>query len=152
MSTYSIPLFTLKMVRSSKVSYQIPSVGNHTLAAMVLREVLQDRPTEHLCALMVDNQHHNLGVVMLAQGGVSGLHIKARDVLVPCLVHRASAFILSHNHPSGDVSPSEEDMVFTTTCAKMGKELGCPMLDHIIISSGINRGDFYSFMDRGVMP
>lgn len=148
----TIPIFTLRVVREPSVRYAYPTVGNHTAASAALQAVLQDRATEHLCALMLDGKHNNLGVAMVAQGGIHGLHVQVRDVLTPVLLHRAAAFILAHNHPSGDTEPSPEDMAFTQSCYKLAKELGCPMLDHIIISSGINRGESYSFMDHGRMP
>jgi DNA repair protein RadC len=139
-STYNyLPVFTLKAVREKSIKY-CPKVGTPNQAAAILRAYLRDKDCEHLVVLMVDNQNNYLGLAVAAKGGISGLYISPREVMKHCIIHRAHAFILGHNHPSGSTEPSVEDLEFTARVAEAGKIMGCPLLDHIIISSGLAEG------------
>ena len=140
MNTYNyLPVFTLKAVREKSIKYA-PKVRAPDQAAAILRAYLRDKDCEHLVVLMVDGQHNYLGLAVAAKGGISGLHISPREVFKHAIVHRAHAIILGHNHPSGDPTPSAEDLEFTERVAQAGKLMGCPLLDHIIISSGLQEG------------
>ena len=139
-STYNyLPVFTLKAVREKSIKYY-PKVGTPNAAAAILRAYLRDKDAEHLVVLMVDNQHNYLGLAVAAKGGISGMYITPRECLKHCLIHRAHAFILGHNHPSGSMEPSADDLTFTDKIAEACKIMGCPLLDHIIISSGLQEG------------
>jgi DNA repair protein RadC len=133
----TLPLYTLKLVRARNVRYQVPKVPDQGHALSVLRTYLWDKESEHLLVLMLDGHHNFLGLTLAAQGGIHGLHVGVRDVFKGALVHQASAIILAHNHPSGDPTPSQEDLSFTRRCVEVGILMGCPVLDHIIVSSGI---------------
>ena len=79
-----------------------------------------------------------LGVFLLAKGGGSMVSLSSRDVFVPMLRASASAIILVHNHPSGDPTPSPEDLRFTRTIADAANVLGIAFVDHIIVArSGV---------------
>src|SRR5271154_3779327 len=140
MNTYNyLPVFTLKAVREKSIRYT-PKVRAPDQAAAILRAYLRDKDCEHLVVLMVDGQHNYLGLAVAAKGGISGLYISPREVFKHAIVHRAHAIILGHNHPSGDPTPSPEDLEFTERVARAGNMMGCPLLDHIIISSGLQEG------------
>lgn len=138
-----LPMYTLKVVRARGVKYPIATCPDHLTAVRILQSYLWEKDCEHLVIIMLDGQHNLLGMSQVAQGGIHGLHIAVRDVFKTALVHNAHAIILSHNHPSGDTTPSPEDRLFTARCVEVGTTLGCPILDHIIISSGIKPG-YYS--------
>ena len=63
---------------------------------------------------------------------------------------RASAFILAHNHPSGNVTPSPEDIAFTVKMKAGAELIGIPLIDHVIISSGLRPGAM-SFLNNGLL-
>ena len=73
--------------------------------------------------------------------------MSARDVLRIALREAASAFVLVHNHPSGDPTPSDEDVAFTRAVADSGVIVGTPMLDHVIIA----RRRSSSLLELGVL-
>jgi len=74
---------------------------------------------------------------IIAIGGLNIDFALPRDILSPALEYRASAFILIHNHPSGDPEPSKDDIKFTKKVKKASELLGIPFLDHIIIGKNM---------------
>lgn len=139
------PIFTLKMIRnrSVKVAHK---VSDQSMAARVLMSYFATVPNEQLVCLFLDGNHNLLGLSVVATGGISGLHIRPRDIFQYALIARASGIILSHNHPSSSLEPSQEDITFNDKVKEIGEALGCPLLDHIIVSSGIHKG-YRSFME-----
>ncbi|MEO6418663.1 MAG: DNA repair protein RadC [Polyangiaceae bacterium] len=102
---------------------------------------------EELWALAVDARHHLKCARKVASGGLHGIHVAARDPLRIMLREGASAFILVHNHPSGDPAPSPEDITFTERIAEAGDVVGTPLLDHVIIG----RPNHTSMLDCGFL-
>ena len=70
-----------------------------------------------------------------------------REVLQPAIVHSALAFILVHNHPSGSLDPSRDDVEFTRTMARAGELIGINLYDHLIVS----RRGYVSLKERGLL-
>jgi DNA repair protein RadC len=73
--------------------------------------------------------------------------VSARDPLRIALREGASAFVLVHNHPSGDPSPSDEDVTFTRDVAAAGAMVGTPLVDHVVVAADGHR----SLLDLGVL-
>jgi DNA repair protein RadC len=74
--------------------------------------------------------------LLLAKGGVAGLCITPRDVFTPLVRLSAAFVVLVHNHPSGDPSASDQDILFTREVARAGHVLGIELVDHIIVAEG----------------
>jgi DNA repair protein RadC len=89
---------------------------------------------EELWALTLDGRHGLRAARRVASGGIHGLHVGVRDVLRVVLKEAASAFLLVHNHPSGEPTPSDEDVAFTRAISRGGETVGTPLLDHIIVA------------------
>jgi DNA repair protein RadC len=83
----------------------------------------------------------------VAVGGLHGLSVRPRDPLRLALRDGGSAFVLVHNHPSGDPTPSTEDLRFTRELAAAAEVVGVPLLDHVIVA----RGGYVSLLDRGLL-
>ena len=100
---------------------------------------------EELWVLALDAQHRLRASVRAAQGGLHGMQLAVRDPLRLALREAASAFVLVHNHPSGDPTPSAEDLRFTERVAEAAELVGTPLVDHLIVA-----GDRYrSLLDDG---
>jgi DNA repair protein RadC len=84
--------------------------------------------------LALDGHHGLRAARRVASGGIHGLHVAARDVLRIALREGASAFVLVHNHPSGDPAPSSEDIAFTRTVERAAAIVGTPLLDHVVVA------------------
>lgn len=89
---------------------------------------------EELWLLALDSQNRLIVARMLAKGGAHSLSIAVKDVLAKGLRENARAFILVHNHPSGDPAPSAADIRFTAEVKAAAEIVGMPMLDHVIVA------------------
>ncbi|MET0571694.1 MAG: JAB domain-containing protein, partial [Pedobacter agri] len=97
--------------------------------------------------LLLNRQNRVLGLLNVAQGGFSEVMIDPKVVFSAALKACASGIILSHNHPSSELSPSEADIRLTRKMLEGGKLLGIEVLDHLILSAY----GYYSFGDEGMM-
>ena len=88
-----------------------------------------------------------LGVMTISSGGISGTVADPKIIFAAALKATASSIILSHNHPSGNLKPSDSDIRLTSRLIDGGKLLDITILDHIIISSE----GYYSFADEGLL-
>ncbi|MBK9266103.1 MAG: DNA repair protein RadC [Polyangiaceae bacterium] len=107
------------------------------------------RDQEELWSLSIDGRNGMRSARRIAQGGLHGVHLTARDVLTAGLQDAASAIILVHNHPSGDPMPSTQDLEMTHRVALAGRAIGMPLIDHVIVSS---TGRYSSMLDLGMLP
>ncbi|HSN96959.1 MAG TPA: JAB domain-containing protein, partial [Candidatus Nanopelagicales bacterium] len=88
------------------------------------------------------------GARRVAQGGQHGCSVSARDILRAALADAAAAMVLVHNHPSGDATPSPEDVEMTRSLAMAGFVVGVPLIDHVILAPD---GHYASLLDLGLL-
>lgn len=88
---------------------------------------------EHLYMLCLDKKHHLLGIFLLAKGTVDEFIVSPRDVIINAALMGSYNIILIHNHPSGDVKPSDDDVTLTKGIEQALDLCGMSLLDHIII-------------------
>ena len=96
-------------------------------------ETLRHEEQETVFCMMLNTRNHFLGDCMLSRGSVHTSVLSARDLFLKALEYHAVSVILVHNHPSGDPSPSQEDIQVSRRIARIGEMLEIPLLDHIII-------------------
>ncbi len=108
---------------------------------------LRAQATESIWLVGLDIRHRVLVTRSIAQGGASACALSPRDVLRPLLLNNCSAFVIVHNHPSGDPAPSSEDTAITRRLADAGRLVGIELLDHVIVAA---EGHF-SFLDSGLL-
>jgi DNA repair protein RadC len=102
---------------------------------------------EHLVGLYLDAQNGLLGRETLSIGSLNTTRTHPREVLYPAIRHLALGFILAHNHPSGCVEPSEEDVEFTRSIRRAAELMGIELYDHLIV--GASR--YTSLRERGLL-
>jgi DNA repair protein RadC len=103
---------------------------------------------EELWGLALDGRNRLRAARRIAVGGLHGIHVLPRDPLRAMLREGASAFVLVHNHPSGDATPSDDDLRFTERIAAAAKVVSTPLLDHVVIGSP----GYTSLLNAGLMP
>jgi DNA repair protein RadC len=91
---------------------------------------------EQLWMLALDGRNGLRAARRVAEGGLHGCAVDPRDILRAALREAASAFVLVHNHPSGDPAPSDEDIALTQMVARAASVLGTPLVDHVIVAGG----------------
>jgi len=89
---------------------------------------------EEVWLLSLDGKYGLKSARRIAQGGLHGCALLTRDVLSPALRDGASAIVLVHNHPSGDPTPSPEDIAMTRAVRAAGELVGIPLIDHVVVS------------------
>lgn len=109
------------------------------------RERLAGEPVELFYAVLLDNKHCKLRDVMLSKGSLTSSIVHPRDAYLPVIRYGAAAVIFVHNHPSGDPTPSREDLEITRRLREVGELVGVRVLDHIVIG----QGRYVSFVDDG---
>lgn len=105
------------------------------------------KTTEHFIAVSLSGAHEILSQKVVAVGNSNSAIINPREVFFEAVQTRASAVILAHNHPSGSVEPSEDDIATTRRLSAAADILGISVLDHIIIS----RSEYFSFKERDML-
>ena len=108
---------------------------------------LIDLPNEEFWILMLNRANHIISRHRVSVGGVSGVVVDAKMVFRPAIEALASSIILIHNHPSGNLKPSQRDIELTRKLKKAGESLDITVADHVIVA----HTGFYSFADEGMM-
>lgn len=97
---------------------------------------LRDLDQEEFHTLLLNTQHAVIREVLVTRGILDASLIHPREVFRPAIEAGAAALILVHNHPSGDPTPSAEDVAVTRQLEAAGRTLGIPVLDHVIVGNG----------------
>lgn len=90
-------------------------------------------PKEHLRGIYLNTHHRIIHDEVISIGTINGNLIHPREVFKPAIEHGAAAIILAHNHPSGVVTPSQADIDITNHIISVGKIIGIPLVDHVVI-------------------
>mgnify|MGYP001574395507 CR=1 FL=1 len=107
------------------------------------------QPQEQFLAVGFNSRNEVLGVLDVGTGGIDSAAVDPRVMFSGLILMGASAFIMAHNHPSGDPSPSRQDVDLTRQLKRGAELLTIRMLDHIVISRG---GEIHSMVQAGTMP
>jgi DNA repair protein RadC len=108
---------------------------------------LIDKPHEEFWILLMNRANEILRPVQISAGGVSGTVADPKIIFKQAIEHLASSMILLHNHPSGNLTPSQADKDLTRKLKDAGKLLDIPVLDHLIFTDKA----YYSFADEGIL-
>jgi DNA repair protein RadC len=103
-----------------------------------------DRKQEHFLCVSINAANEVMSVRVVTMGLIDKSHVHPREVFADVISERASAVVIAHNHPVGDLHPSTEDIEVTARLKEAGKVLGINLLDHIIF----NHKDYYSFLEN----
>lgn len=132
---YRIPVYRVSLVRDSSVPAAARQVISSPDAARdVLRSYLAGVDREHFVVLLVDTKNRIIGINTVSVGSLNACITHPREVFKPAIVANAAAIIVGHNHPSGDPTPSREDLAVTTQLVQAGRLLGIEVLDSLIIT------------------
>lgn len=106
-----------------------------------------DRKQEHFICISLNGANEVIAHRVVSVGLVNKTQVHPREVFADPITDRASAIIVAHNHPSGELKPSKEDTEITKQLKAAGETLGIKLLDHIIF----NQKDYYSFLEKEIL-
>jgi DNA repair protein RadC len=114
-----------------------PVVSSPADAAALVQYEMAALPQEHLKAILVDTRNRVIGdVIELYKGSINFTSVRIAEIFKPAIQRNAASIILVHNHPSGDPTPSPDDLALTKGVREAGKLLDIELLDHLIIGQG----------------
>jgi len=114
---------------------------------LLLKSEIADLPYEEFWVLYLNRANKVIEKFALSRGGVSGTVADGKIIFKRALENLSSSIILAHNHPSGQLKPSQEDIKLTKKIKDAGALIDISVLDHVIISES----GYYSFADEGMM-
>ena len=124
-----------------------PRIASSRDAYEQIKPYLLDLPHEEFWLLLLNRANEVIKPVQISQGGVSGTVADPKLIFKQAIEHLASAIILVHNHPSGNLTPSQADKDLTKRLKEAGKLLDTPVLDHLIFTDA----SYLSFADEGLL-
>lgn len=146
----AISIATALEIGRRRAGQEIPersTIGNSNDAYLLLKNQLSDLRTEEFWAIFLNNSNKVLHISQMTQGGISQSIVDVRILFKKALDHFSTGIIIAHNHPSGSLKPSREDMNITQKIKEAGKTLSIQLLDHVIIT----QDSYFSFSDTGLL-
>ncbi len=133
--------------RKETAKQQVLKVGSSHDAFKELQSDFLDLNHEEFWMLLLNRANHIKSKHLISKGGQSGTVADPKIIFKTALEHQAACIILAHNHPSGNLKPSNEDIRLTKKLVEAGKLLDLPVVDHLIIADRA----YYSFCDEGLI-
>ena len=144
----TLDVVQIKLVLDRKLYSEEPLTNSNAVYEVMKKELLEyDR--EVICILNMKANGQCINMNIAAMGGLTCAYVEPREVFKSAILSNASHIILVHNHPSGSVKPTKDDILLTQRLAECGKLLGIEVCDHVIVG-GIS-GAMFSFKDQGLM-
>lgn len=137
------------LIKESASNYPVEKFTSPETITKMLCAVFQmdKKAEEYLYLLSLNTKGKLLGVFEVSHGTVNVSLVNPREIFIRALLTGASNIILAHNHPSGDITPSKDDLSTTKRIEECGKIMGVPLLDHLIIGNN----SFYSMKQCGII-
>lgn len=110
-----------------------PSINSPADAAELLKPFIGNLDHEELWVLVLDRRNRVVQLVRLYQGSVNSSQVRVGEVFRQAIIEQASAIIIAHDHPSGDPTPSPDDVAVTRAIVQAGKLLDIDVLDHLVV-------------------
>ncbi|QAA35183.1 DNA repair protein RadC [Clostridium manihotivorum] len=146
-SSKRVNIISIKMVKEGSLLYSNRNINSPDDAADLLSPFLQDSDREMLVVCCLDSKNQPTLINIASIGTLNSSLVHPREVFKAAILGNAASVIIAHNHPSGDPSPSSEDINITTRLKEAGKIIGIDVLDHVIIGFS----NHVSLKERGVI-
>lgn len=135
-------------LRMNIPSEERPTINSPADAAALVQYEMGLLEQEHLRVLLLDTRNHVLDIVEIYVGSVNSSQVRIAEIFRPAIQRMTHAIIVVHSHPSGDPTPSPDDVAVTRAILQAGKLLDISLLDHLVIGHGPSR--WVSLKERGL--
>ncbi len=144
---YTMPELTLKYNKGNIPGVKVTSSrdSQHALRQMFDADTISYQ--ESFIAIFLNRANNTIGWFKVSQGGIAGTVVDIRILYATALKCGACGIIIAHNHPSGQLKPSSEDLSLTKKIKEAGNVLDIKLLDHLILTDE----SYYSFADEGLI-
>lgn len=132
--------------RRAEDAVELVKITSSKLVFEIMQPIIGELAHEEFWVLFLNNSNKVISKGQLSKGGITGTIVDVRLVFKLALESGATSLILCHNHPSGNLAPSEADKQITKKLKLAGESLDVKVLDHLIITET----KYYSFVDKGI--
>jgi DNA repair protein RadC len=149
-----ISVFRITLVKDRHIQFQFEQkkITTSYEAHLILKRLIETQGNpdrEQFCIILLNSKNQVIGLNVVSTGDLVSATVHPREVLKSAVLSNAASLILCHNHPSGNVDPSSEDIAVTKRIIKAAKIMGITVHEHLIISMYDN--GYYSFADNGLI-
>ena len=130
-----INIVSVKLVREASFLYDKRRISSPSDAYELGKGFLEESDREQLMVCCLDTKNQPLAINVVSIGTLNSSLVHPREIFKAAILCNSAGIILFHNHPSGDPTPSEEDIIATARIKECGKLLGIELLDHIIVGN-----------------
>ena len=126
--------------------YSSKEITNHVRAAEVMSDVLAQMDREYVCVVNLDVKNRPVNFNIVSIGDIDAAIAPLQNIFKSAILSNSTRIMLMHNHPSGDMTPSMEDMNLTKRVYQLGTMMNIPLVDHVIVAGGTRQS--YSLMEN----
>ncbi|AIE61763.1 JAB domain-containing protein [Bacillus methanolicus] len=135
-------------IREVSASFVVHKIYNPKNVAELATAYIADEDREVFLVMMLNTKNEVVGLHRAHVGSLNASIVHPREVMKAAILNNAASIIVSHQHPSGDTTPSREDIEVTKRLAEAGKIIGIEVLDHVIVSY---TGNYVSMKEKGYL-
>lgn len=142
-----IPVCQVRLVRDGSITTDRKTIRTPDDAYQILKGYFSNLPNEHFVALLLDTKNHVTALSPVSIGSLNASIVHPRELFQRAILGNCAAVILSHNHPSGDPTPSPEDVELSRKLYEAGKVLDIVVVDHLVIGDSC----YVSLKEKGIL-
>ena len=142
-----INIVSIKMVKESSFLYQTRQILSPRDAYEMIKEQLEGLDREQFIIACLNTKNEPTNITVVSVGSLNKAIVHPREVFKTAILSNAASIMAFHNHPSGDTTPSQQDLQLTNRLYEAGELLGIKLLDHLIIGDG----SFTSLKEKGYL-
>ena len=146
MTQYHIPVVRIQMVREHNIKVDAKKISSPFDAAAVFAALMAGIDRECVYLLCLNSKNVVVSANLVSMGDLTSSIVNPREIFKAAVLSNAASIILGHNHPSGDPTPSPEDVSITKRIAECGRFMEIELFDHIVIGDGTH----VSLKERGL--
>lgn len=143
-----VSVVSIKLVKEKSLAYGSKQINCSKDAAVIAGDFLVGADREHFVVMCLDTKNNVNALNTISVGTLNSSLVHPREVFKAAILANSNAIILCHNHPSGDPSPSREDLEVTKQLVEAGNILGIEVLDHVVFG---DNGKYVSLKERGMI-
>lgn len=142
-----INIVSIKMVKEASFLYQTRTISSPKDAYEMIKEQLEGLDREQFIIACLNTKNEPTNITVVSVGSLNKAIVHPREVFKTAILSNAASIMAFHNHPSGETTPSQQDIQLTSRLYEAGELLGIKLLDHLIIGDGT----FTSLKEKGYL-